>query len=236
MSSEKYARAMLTSLQRGFPPVHEFRIVDGSTFQHVSHRFYDQTCAALGAMGFRQLGDLEDVTAKQTKPDLRTFMRLMVDADNTTVASCYHLVPRFPWGIMLTLLRIPRKLVEFESYSGEEYTHCTTMAPASTTVPRPATLTKEHVPLDTLPAAMYKRHRESIAALPSPLRSIKTISEAMNQQISQHARLRRYMESIGWLTRDYIRSQRVPASMVDEVYEAAQELIRSGFGAEVRTS
>jgi hypothetical protein len=228
--SAELAKKILSNLQRSFPRAHEFRQVEGSQFPHVNPKFYARTSRTLSDLGFRPLGDIEDVTLRRSgKPDMRTFIRLMTDAESTTVSACYHLAPPFLWRGVLWVLRIPRKIVEFESYSGSDYTHATTIAPPSTTLPRPETMTKDCVSRKMSIAEMYQRHRSSIAELPKPLRVIRSVGDAIALQQSQNSQLRGHLEKIGWITKEYLQKQGLAPSNVDEVYLEVQRLVESGF-------
>lgn len=234
MTNSQLAEKILSSLQRGFPRVHEFRQVDGSRFPHVNQRFYESASRELADLGFRPLGDIEDVTLKRNgKPDLRTFIRVMTDPEFTTVSACFNLAPTFMWRAVLFAMRIPRSIVEFESYSGDEFTHATTMTPASTTVVRPETMTRESVSKKTPISEMYERHRLYVnATLSQPLKKVRSVGDAIEVQIAHHAQLRKHLERSGWVTKDYLRRQGVAAVMVDDVYDEIQELWKSGFEVE----
>ncbi|QDT74299.1 hypothetical protein [Lacipirellula limnantheis] len=233
MTNAQLAEKILSNLQRGFPKKHEFRQVDGSRFPYVNQRFYESASRELADLGFRPLGDIEDVTAKLNgKPDLRTFIRVMTDAENTTVSACFNLAPTFLWRIALLMLRIPRNIVEFESYSGDEFTHSTTITPASATVARPSTMTRVSLPKKTPIREIYERHRLYVkTSFPQPLKTIRTMSDAIELQVAQHAQLRNHLERSGWVTKDYLRRQGVAAAILDDVYDETQKLWKSGFEA-----
>lgn len=234
MTNAQLAEKILSNLQRGFPREHEFRQVDGSRFPHVNQRFYESASRELANLGFRPLGDIEDVTLKRNgRPDLRTFIRVMTDADFTTVSACFNLAPTFVWRVVLFAMRMPRNIIEFESYSGDNFTHATTLTPASTIVVRPETMTRESVSKKTPIREMYERHSLYVnAKLPQPLKKVRSVADAIDAQIAHQAQLRNHLESSGWVTKEYLRRQGVAAAIVDDVYDEIQKLWRSGFEVE----
>ena len=72
------------------PERYEYRWVDAAEFP-LDQEFYDQTQAALESLGFRLLGDRENLTLTRAFPKLRTFVRAMVSGDGTISSFHYHL-------------------------------------------------------------------------------------------------------------------------------------------------
>lgn len=224
------AEGVLRSIQQGHPPVHRFREVDGSSFPHVSRRFYRTTAAELERLGFVFLGDIEDVTSRETgKPDPRTFLRVMVDAERTTIATFCHIAPPLLWRLAMVLVRIPSTMVEFESVTVDGRFQTTSNTP-NTRTPRPDTVRLDCAPRSLSVADLHSRHLDNLKQLNAPLRRIETVADTIAFQVEQHARVRAHLEAIGWVTREYLLTQGVRKSHVDEVYEEAQRLIAEGFG------
>ena len=223
------AEGVLRSIQQGHPPVHRFREADGSCFPHVSRRFYRTTAAALESLGFEFLGDIEDVTSRETgKPDPRTFLRIMVDTERTTIATFCHIAPPLLWRLAMVLVRIPSTIVEFESVAVDGTFQTTSNSP-NTRTPRPDTVRLDCAPRSLSHADLHARHRENLKGLNAPFRRIETIADVIAFQVEQHARVRAHLEAVGWVTREYLLTQGVRKSHVDEVYAEAQRLVAEGF-------
>ncbi|MBD2096396.1 hypothetical protein H6F90_14740 [Trichocoleus sp. FACHB-591] len=106
MSNEKptdqeLAQKLLQTMQELYTDRHTFQQVDCKMFRHVNQAFYRRTQKALENLGFRQIADIEDVTISQTNPAHRTFVRVLLSSDRTTVGACYH----FPLSWLVRLLQ-----------------------------------------------------------------------------------------------------------------------------------
>ena len=56
------------------PDPYKYRWVDAADFPNLDSEFYDETQAALESLGFRLLGDRENLTFSKAFPKLRTFV------------------------------------------------------------------------------------------------------------------------------------------------------------------
>jgi hypothetical protein len=153
----------------------------------------------------------------------------MVDADRTTVASFYHIAPTLPWRLAMLMIRIPSKILEFESVTAAGAYQTTTNAPAGTQEPRPSEIRADYAPRSLSVADLYHRHRDNLNSLEGPLRRVNTAKELIALQVDLLAKVRAHLEAIGWVTREYLRSQGTRASEVDAVYAEARRLLAEGF-------
>jgi hypothetical protein len=228
--SMRIAKAFLRSIQRIVPTKYEYREVDGSKYVHVSQRYYAKTAETLRTMGFRLLGDIEDSSILKTAPfDPRTFMRVMVDAPGTTVAQFYQIAPVLKWRVAMFFLRFPTKYLDLFSLGENGTTYGTSNKPEKAVFPKPEWATRQLVPRRTTAEEMYGRHRQMLTGLAAPLRPFRTLADVMRAQSEVRARQRAYLEQIGWVTKDYLRLNRVPELHVDAVYDDLQQLLRDGF-------
>lgn len=117
LSPARGAKQIHTDAQALYSAPHEFAEVEARAFRWADHRYYDQTEAALAALGFRKLGDLEDLSTSRVYPAMRTFIRAMAGERGTISAGIFHLKMR-GWYRLLVLCRLlPGHLrsVDFET-------------------------------------------------------------------------------------------------------------------------
>jgi len=96
--------------QKVYAGPHEFRRAATQEFPDVDLAFYDQTQAWLERHGFRCLGDVEDTTASQAYPNMRTFLRVLLSNDGTVMAACYHINLRGWMKVLQWIGLLPRVL------------------------------------------------------------------------------------------------------------------------------
>ena len=80
------------------PERYEFRWVDAADFPNLDRDFYDVTQDGLETLGFRLLGDRENLTMTKAFPKLRTFVRAMVSEEGTISSYHYHIQAVTPKG------------------------------------------------------------------------------------------------------------------------------------------
>ena len=221
------AQMVLGNMQRAFQPKHLYQVVDGRDFRHVSRRFYRRTQARLEDLGFSFVGDVEDVTMKVQTPDPRTFIRTMVSRDRTDVAAFYHVRPVLLWRLGMLLLRIPAKIVEFESYTTSGRAYCTSTAPRFVHAPHPDSIRRDSASRKLSVADLYDRHMRNLAerAGSGELIPVSTVEDVIDFQNLMETQLHEHLQRIGWVTKEYLLAQGVRKGIVDEVYDEAQRLL-----------
>jgi hypothetical protein len=230
MDATQTAKMILRNLHSAHRAEQEYAVVDGSLNPYVSQRFYQSVEDDLSRLGFTKLGDISNLTLeKYGKPALRTFIRVMVDRDRTTMAGFFHIAPRWYWRIAMFLLRIPGKCVELESHALDDGWFTTTNVARKTEQPHPANVVIDYAPRRLTVAELYDRHRETLAASRRSFERIQTIQDAIRHQLDQHAKKREHLVSIGWVTREYLATQGVPKSHVAAVYDASLRLLAAGY-------
>jgi len=94
-----------------FSGEHEYREAVPTDFPYADLDFYDRVQKELGGLGFRKLGDLEDLTLSRVYPETRTFVRVMVDDAALIRAGIFHLRPRGGLTGLFSLIGvIPRQV------------------------------------------------------------------------------------------------------------------------------
>jgi hypothetical protein len=72
----------------------EYRSVKADSFKNVDQAYYNSTQLNLESRGFFFIDDQENVTLRR-RSGIHTFIRHLLGADKTTMASIYHFVPKF---------------------------------------------------------------------------------------------------------------------------------------------
>ncbi len=80
------ARKIKDNLEATYAPAHEYRVVKAEEFPWVDLRFYDRAASELEGLGFRRLGDVENLTLTRANPSLRTFIRILASPDGAVSA------------------------------------------------------------------------------------------------------------------------------------------------------
>jgi hypothetical protein len=230
MDATETAKMILRNLHSAHRAVQEYAIVNGDNNPFVSQRFYRNVEDELARLGFTKLGDISNLTLeKYGQPELRTFIRVMIDRDRTTMAGFFHVAPLWYWRLAMWLLRFPSKCVEFESHSLDGHWFTTTNVTKKAEQPRPTNVSINFAPRRLSVAQLYDRHRETLVTSRLSFARIQTLQDAIKHQLDQHAKKREHLVSIGWVTRDYLAAQGVPAAKVSAVYEASQRLLAAGY-------
>jgi hypothetical protein len=156
-------RAELDALYGG---AHELRVARASEFPHADLAFYDGSQRTLEALGFRALGDVEDVTMSRVYPELRTFVRVMADDAALVRAGIYHLRPNGGLARVLAAVgAIPRHVRVVELVTEVPRGRFLVTAPTRGLDPlEPAPeVALERLPPGTPITALVLRHRERVA-------------------------------------------------------------------------
>lgn len=178
---------------------HEYRAVDLRDFPYLDAHFYELGSEMLEARGFRVLGEVEDLTASEVIPKLRTCQRILVSHDGQLCATLTHLHPLgwMRWLQRLRLLPQNMKLVEFV----QEFTDGRFLTTATTkeldTMEMPEVVMLERMSIRTHPTRALERHQERLHALqqssddfvPRTFRTLDDVIAAMKRAtglLAQH--------------------------------------------------
>jgi len=160
---------------------HEYREVSLEGFPHLDHGYYRRTAEALEALGFRRLGDVEDVTSSASGIALPTLIRTMVSGDGKTVAGiCWVKVPG-PVGLLLRLMGYnPAWSVDLETPLDNGHFLLTSNAQVGA-LDWPPEIHSEFMPRDTEPRDLWARHGARLVELERrepPVRGLVTVDLA----------------------------------------------------------
>jgi hypothetical protein len=214
MSNEQFrkqepAQKLLKTMQALYTNQHTFQPVDCKTFRHVDQKFYQHTQKMLEKLGFRQIADIEDVTVSQTKISHRTFIRVLLSSDRTTMGACYQfplswLVRLFQW---IGLAPKGGKVIDLESeLSDGSFLVTTNTLEMDTTTDIPG-IYRQQFPHTTLAEQLLIRHCEKLRELSKqgiqPVR-MNNYEEIEAAQHRLQAIKSAYRASVGFVTDDDI--------------------------------
>jgi hypothetical protein len=189
---EEGAKILLDQQKQLYGGAHGYRRVTAQAFEGLDIDFYESNRTKLESLGFRYLGDVENVTVRATWPPSQAVLRVMVGEGGTVMAAIYHL--RFFGSIrFLQLLGLmPRKLltIDLESELSDGQFVCTSNTMDSdTTAPFPG-IDKRRFPRETPVEALLEAHRlhlrDALAAAPGAqpryFASLEDVLESQNRQ------------------------------------------------------
>ncbi len=111
------AKNTLKQMQTIYSGEHEYTSADWRNFPRIDIDFYNGNAAFLEKEKFRVLGDIENVTASNAFPWMRTFIRNLASEDGVVSVGMYYLNPRGLTGLICKLLlrMKARGYVDFET-------------------------------------------------------------------------------------------------------------------------
>lgn len=86
------ARKILENTEQTYAPRHEWREANVSDFPDLDQEFYKGMTAWLESLGYRHMGDAENMTLSRINPTMKHCLRYMVSPDGTMNAAIYHVV------------------------------------------------------------------------------------------------------------------------------------------------
>jgi hypothetical protein len=214
----KAARKIKSLQETIYVPRHEYRPVDPQAFRHLDLRFYDCIRDALVARGCVWLGDVENVTLKNTANDFRTFIRFFVSDDRVTCVGLFQPKPKFWVRVLLWLLRIKLgKIMDCETELSNGGYLLTSNATEAARLNAPPGFDMKFVPLDTPHETIFETHRgrldDYLQAHPEVSATrMTTADEVLEMQHRMQTAKANYRKSVGYLSHDEL--QRMGADSV----------------------
>ena len=122
------------------------------------------------------------------------------------------------------------KIIEFQSELENGYQVVTTTAKSDFSLPSSPKLNRNHESPETPIDSLYRKHEETLSRVQShmnvkPARneSLQDILEFENRQMMIQ---KEYLESIGWVTKDYLLKQGIrDEKMAQEICDEIQEIL-----------
>jgi hypothetical protein len=110
---------------------HVYKAIDSSTFNNVSHDFYNKCQRDLERLGFDKICDIEDVTLRGLKFTRPTFIRIMGNPSLKINAGIYHSNTNFLMKVMFFFKKFRFKIYEFNTHFSNDIILETTIASPS---------------------------------------------------------------------------------------------------------
>jgi hypothetical protein len=166
---EAGARKILSHLEAVYVPTHNYVAVSPRDFRHLDLKFYDSVKASLEKLGFRHVSDEEDTTISAAPGGLmrRVMIRSMLSSDGIVMAGAYHPRIKFPWRVLLFILRqkVPPKTVDLETeFENGAFLGTTNVGEAAAAMTQPPMILLAHFPEQSPVEAMLAAHLERVRA------------------------------------------------------------------------
>lgn len=137
-----------------------FKVVWAAEFTNLPLANYNQRQAQFESLGLTLLADIEDETATQQAPSMRTFTRVMVTPDRLSQAGFYEVVPK---GMYRLILKGNLSTMGLESLlSDGNLLETTTANERMLTAPPPGHL-RHHLPEYTSEAQLLETHQRLLS-------------------------------------------------------------------------
>ncbi len=220
-----------------------------SDFPHLDLRSYGQYRAALEALGYRYLGDLESKTVSENtdSPMARTLIRSMVSADGETQSAHYQVRPNMNrlWENLLQgifnfrLVAAPssflknlqtRQIYDFISEVGAIHV-VTTSAELAGKFSTPAAVDSVHMSDGTSLEAVRQAHMQRLAAAVARAGAVPTRLTSLDDTLAMGDRQRQlkhaHRAASGWITRDeLLRFTNFNVALTDSIFEEVQAILQ----------
>jgi hypothetical protein len=212
---------------------HVFQEVDCRKYLHLSMRFYDSTQKQLESLGFERVVDFEDVTLRTNIPNPRTFIRMFVNREKNVCAGIYHVKPIFPWNLVLPLMGIKSKVIDFVTTYPNGATIETTNLPSKIENSNPEIIKKYFRPGSSL-TELLDFHLENVSTY--GFTNIETIcvdslDKFVDYQRMQYKATLTHLERVGWITIDYLyKLVGKNKSQVNRIYKQIQVILHEEKG------
>jgi hypothetical protein len=223
---EKTASDIKKLNERLYVPRHEYREVDARSFGHLDLHFYNQVRDAFVAQGCAWLGDVENVTLKNTLTDSQTFIRVLTSEDQTISIGLYHPKPKLWPRLLLWIFRVKiGRTVDCETeLSNGGYIVTSNAAEAGRLNPPPG-FDMKFFPANTGHETIFQAHRQRLkdflTANPG-IRSttMRTAEDVLEMQHRMQAAKAAYRKSIGYVTEDELKRLGADSHTAAEIKKA----------------
>jgi len=209
------AKEVLALLKASFQPNHRLIRADHSSFDGIDPEFYTQRQARFEALGFVWLCDLEDKTISD-QGKIVTFSRTMRNQNSNALAAFYY-IPLLEAGFF-----------EFESLLSDGRFVVSTTVPESNNIADWPAIVSHHYPIDIDENTLYQSHlRDVLLACDEggSILEINSFEAVVESQNASNLYKYEYLQSIGWVTREYLLNQCFgDEQLANRVYAIIQQM------------
>jgi hypothetical protein len=210
---------------------HEFAAVRPGEIRGLDLDYYDRTQQFFATRQFKLLGDVEDVTATNEFPQMRTFVRAMTGDAGATQVAIYHLKMRGWYRLLQTFGVLPKnlKIVDLETELSDGSFIVTANTKESDTTGAVPRVARFQYPLATPPQHLLEHHREQVqqACIRDPSLEavpVNTLDEMIASQHRLQAIKNAHKASFGYMDGKELRN--IVGEDNDAVRDVAAELER----------
>lgn len=214
-TNEKTAANMAASIKKFteeiYVPRHEYQPVDPRNFRHLDLHYYDSVRDALLAQGCHGLGNVENVTLKNSSNDPRTFIRSLASPGRDIALSLYQPKPKFWIRLILWIFRIKiGRIFDCESEFSDGTFLVTSNAAAAAPMKLPPNFDSKFFPWETPFDTVLQAHRQRIQAFltahpgVNPIR-FPTLDDVLQMQHRQQAAKAAFRKSIGFVNEEELK-------------------------------
>lgn len=205
-------------------PQFEYVSVNAADFKNLDLGFYDNGRRYLESLGYRYLGDQENVTLRR-RNGVHTFIRFLLSGDQTTMADLYHFIPKF--GLRLIGAR-PAKVLDLETWFSNGCFVCTSNAEMAGALESPPAIDSLRLPAattwDLLVESHQRRVRNFLASHPGvePVK-LKDMADVRRAQDGQQRIKSDFRRRIGLSKTELERFAGTSGRHVDRLHDALVE-------------
>lgn len=206
------AKNILKKVRNTYSTKHIFAPVNSKDFKHLSLKFYDISQKHLESLGFRYMGDVENITLKNKSPNPRTFLRIMSNPANTINLAIYQIKPNILWRFFLFIIKFKHyKVIELQTEFDSGLQLITTTVTKQWTLPKSPEIFTNEVPINTTLDDLVEKHRAAMTKISTntgkQAKELDSLDKILEFENRQYDIQNKYLESIGWVTEEYLLTQ-----------------------------
>jgi cell wall assembly regulator SMI1 len=223
---DQLAQDILNSAQVNFQNRHDYREIKFDQMPHLHTKFYNNTTARFLKLGFHYIGDFLDQAQMKNKNSALKVFHAMSFFDDGIVACFYQDKGKLPW-----LFHSQGKVIEFETEFSDGSVIVSTNNAHKPSHPMPELVSyysyPANIPLEGLlykhrgKIRRYQRHNPSAAIV-----KVRNISEFIAQRNRRQQLVCDYLQSVGWVTKEYLAEQFKNKEIAKQVYDKIQQRVR----------
>jgi len=224
------AHNILNKIRKIYGVQHVYKKIDIQKYTHLSISFYSKCERELNELNFVTLLNIEDVTVSSSSPDPRSFLRIMSNETSRNTAAIYHVKPKFPWPIIMFLMRTPAKVYEFQTIFSDDAVIETTIVPSTILNSYPTKIIKQSAPKKSI-KQLLAVHERSVEDYLANHPGVNTVYIDSLEKFIEHDKktfemTKSHLEEIGWVTKAYLYKQvGKNKQLADRIYDEIQNIL-----------